>query len=78
MIDTIIGIAGAFLLLLSFTLNQFHVWKDTDFVYDLANFFGSTFLVIYGILIQGYPFVILNGVWSIVSLRDLIIDIKKR
>jgi len=78
MLDTIIGITGAFLLLLSFALNQFHVWKDTDLKYDLVNFFGSALLVVYGILIHGYPFVVLNSAWAIVSLRGIIFHFKKR
>jgi lipid-A-disaccharide synthase-like uncharacterized protein len=78
MLDTIIGITGAFLLLLSFTLNQVHVWKDSDLTYDLVNLIGGTLLVIYGLFIHGYPFVVLNGMWAIVSLRDLILHFKKR
>ena len=76
--ELIIGIVGAGIILLCFILNQFHVWKDTDIKYDLLNFVGSTLLVVYGILIAGYPFVALNGVWAVVSLRDVIIDLRKK
>ena len=76
--ETIIGILGAAIILLCFILNQVHVWKDTDFKYDLMNFIGSVLLVVYGLMIHGYPFVALNGVWAIVSLRDIILDIKKK
>lgn len=75
---TLIGIAGAFMLLLSFIMNQAHIWKDTNLIYDLVNFFGSSLLVVYGLLIHGYPFVALNGVWAVVSLRDVFIDLRKK
>jgi hypothetical protein len=76
--ETIIGILGAAIILLCFILNQTHVWKDTDLKYDLLNFIGSALLVVYGLMIHGYPFVVLNGVWAIFSLRDIISDIKKK
>lgn len=78
MFETIIGILGAAIILLCFILNQSHVWKDTDFKYDLLNFIGSGLLVIYGLMIHGYPFVVLNSVWAIISLRDIILNIKKK
>jgi len=73
----IIGIFGAFLILLAFILNQIHVWKDKDLIYDLTNFLGAVLLVIYGVIIKGWPFAGLNSVWAIVSLRDVILDIKR-
>ncbi|MDO8505278.1 MAG: hypothetical protein Q7S48_01720 [bacterium] len=79
MIDfkTIIGIAGAGLVLLAFVLNQFHFWKDDEFRYDFINFVGGTFLVTYALLLKSYPFAVLNGVWALVSLRDTIRDLRK-
>lgn len=74
----IIGIVGAFLILLAFILNQIHIWKDTGLIYDITNFIGAVLLVIYGLIIKGWPFVILNSVWAIVSLRDVVLDIKKK
>jgi len=74
----IIGILGAFLILLAFILNQIHIWKDRDLIYDLTNFLGAVLLAIYGVIINGWPFVILNSVWAIVSLRDVVLDIKKK
>jgi len=72
----IIGILGAFLILLAFVLNQIHVWRDDSLVYDLVNFLGAALLVVYGVIIKGWPFAVLNTVWAIVSLRDVILDIK--
>jgi O-antigen ligase len=74
----LVGIIGALLILLAFILNQIHIWKDRDLIYDLTNFLGAVLLAIYGVIINGWPFVILNSVWAIVSLRDVVLDIKKK
>jgi len=77
MLTTILGIVGAFLVLLAFVLEQFHVWKNEDLSYDFCNLIGSGLLVAYGLIIKGYPFVILNSVWALVSLRDVFKDLGK-
>jgi hypothetical protein len=74
---TIIGASGAFLILVAFLLNQTHKWKDTYFIYDFTNLVGSGLLVAYAILLNSIPFLILNGVWAMVSLRDVITDINR-
>ena len=75
--ETLVGIAGAGLVLLAFCLNQFHLWKDDELRYDFVNFLGGTLLVIYALLLRAYPFAVLNGVWALVSLRDTIRDLRK-
>ena len=77
MINLIIGLVGMSLILLAFILNQSHKWKDTDLKYDIVNSIGSLLLVIYSILISSWPFLILNAVWMIVSVRDVFLDLKK-
>lgn len=78
MIILTIGFVGAFLILIAFILNQMKKWDDGDFKYDFVNCIGSLLLVIYGVLGKAWPFVLLNGVWFLVSLRDSIMDLKKR
>lgn len=70
-------IFGSFLLLLSFFMEQTHRWKESDITYDTVNFFGAVLLVIYAYSGDAYPFVILNSVWAIISLRDIIHYLKK-
>ena len=77
MTTLIIGFIGAFLILIAFILNQIKKWDQNTFKYDLTNCIGSLFLVIYGVLGKAWPFVILNGVWFLVSLRDSIKDLKR-
>lgn len=75
---TTIGIIGATLILLSFLLEQTNVWKNSDLVYDFVNFIGATILIVYGVLIVAYPFVVLNCVWALFSLKDVILDLKRK
>ncbi|HRY36339.1 MAG TPA: hypothetical protein P5230_00450 [Candidatus Magasanikbacteria bacterium] len=78
MLITTIGIIGAGLVLLAFLMNQMKKWKNDSLIYDLVNFLGAGVLIVYGLMIKGYPFVILNTVWALVSLRDIFIDLKKK
>lgn len=75
---TILGIVGAGLVLLAFILEQYHVWKDDDLSYDFCNLAGASLLIVYGLIIKGYPFVILNSVWALVSLKDVVKDLSKK
>ena len=73
-----LGIAGASLTLFAFFMEQAHRWKDESVVYDGCNFFGAALLVIYSYLLGSYPFLVLNGVWALISLRDLVRDLRGR
>lgn len=78
MIDPIyIGSVGAGLILVAFVLGQMHVWKDTYLVYDLLNAVGSILLIIYAVIGYSWPFVVLNVVWAVVSLKDVYSDLKR-
>ncbi len=71
---TFIGISGASIILVFFLLNQFHKIDRDSIWYDIGNFIGSGLLVIYAYLISSIPFLILNAVWAIASLRDVFSD----
>ncbi len=75
---TLIGIVGAFLILVAFILNQIHKWDEDDLIYDFINFAGSLFLIIYSVLLKSFPFIILNFVWGLFSLKDIIIELFKK
>ena len=72
-----IGTLGALFILIAFSMNQLKKWKDDYLIYDLANLIGSGLLVTYAIILKSYPFLILNGIWALVSLRDVLGDIKR-
>ena len=74
---TLLGVIGMALILLAFFMNQTHRWKDDDLIYDLTNLAGGILLVVYAVYLNSWPFFILNGVWSLVSARDVYLDLRK-
>lgn len=67
-----IGIAGATLILIAFYFNQTRKWSADDLVFDSVNFAGSLLMVIYSVLLESIPFLILNAIWALVSLKDIL------
>lgn len=72
-----IGTLGALIILIAFILNQVKKWKDDYLIYDIFNLIGSILLIIYAVILSSYPFLILNSVWAALSLRDVIVDLKR-
>lgn len=71
----ILGIIGMICILVGFLLTQLHIWTQDQIRYDIVNFIGSALLVIYALEARAWPFVILNGVWALYSLKDVIADL---
>ncbi|KKW47865.1 MAG: hypothetical protein UY99_C0021G0006 [Parcubacteria group bacterium GW2011_GWA1_59_11] len=69
---TALGFTGAFLILLAFIMNQLKFLGREDFAYDALNAVGGMILVGYALIIGSYPFLLLNGVWALISLRDVV------
>jgi nicotinamide riboside transporter PnuC len=67
-----IGIIGATIILVLFLLNQFNKLKNNNIWYDGGNFVGSVLLAIYAVLLNSTPFLILNFIWAVFSLRDVV------
>lgn len=74
---TLIGTLGASMILLAFVMNQLHKWKDDYLVYDLFNMLGGSIMVIYAMMLESWPFAILNIIWTALSLRDFIQDLQR-
>lgn len=72
-INLIVGTIGGLMILAPFLLNQFDVWSNDDWKYDFVNAIGSVFLVIYAVLLESPVFFVLNAIWAIVSIKDVII-----
>ena len=72
-----LGVLGATLILIAFLLDQVRIWRNTYFIYDFINFVGALFLLLYALDGQVWPFVVLNAVWSIVSLKDCLTDLRR-
>ncbi len=70
------GIAGMLCILAGFLLIQTHKVTADSLLYDILNFGGSALLVIYGVAGSAWPFVILNGVFMLYSLYDIVRDLQ--
>lgn len=75
---TLIGVFGASLILIAFILNQLGALDHDDKLYDGINLIGSGLLIWYAILLSSWPFLALNTVWFVVSLKDLVLEKPKR
>lgn len=76
-ITTLFGILGASIILVSFLLNQFGKWTTASLSYDVANVIGSGILIGYAYLLGSWPFLVLNIVWFLVSLKDVLNSFRK-
>ena len=78
MINEIIGFTGMTLILIAFLMNQLKKWKDDDLIYDLLNGLGGLGMVYYAYTLRSWPFLILNSIWALVSIRDVFLDLRKK
>jgi hypothetical protein len=74
-IALMIGIAGAALVLLAYILSEMKVWSEESLRFDIVNAAGSALLIAYALLLNSIPFMILNGAWLLLSVRDGVRDI---
>ena len=71
-ISDLIGFSGVAILLFAFYFNTIgHISKD-HIAYILMNLFGATIACLASLLINYWPFVILEGVWALVSFVALV------
>lgn len=67
----VVGILGSAIVLLAFIGNRLQWWTARDQLYVRLNALGSVILIGYSYWIDSYPFVILNVVWLLFSLKDI-------
>ena len=75
--NDIIGTIGVGLILLAYFLNIFSFIKKEGKLYFSLNIIGATLACYASLLIQYFPFVILEGTWVIVSIFGLLKVLKK-
>lgn len=74
--NDIIGTIGVSLILLAFMLNVFSVISSKSLLFLLLNLLGAGLACYASVLIRYTPFVILEGVWAVVSLVGLVKSVK--
>jgi hypothetical protein len=73
-----IGTIGVSLLLIAFALNLLK-WLKADSIFYLGlNTLGASISMISALMIPFWPFVVLEGVWGLVSVVGLLRAFKKR
>jgi hypothetical protein len=70
--DQIVQIAGSLLILAPFILVQLGRLRPTAVLYILFNLVGSSILAVLAALGRQWGFLLLEGVWALVSLLGLL------
>lgn len=66
-----IGFIGVFQILLAYILNVAGTIKSKDLVFILLNLIGAGMACVASVLMNYIPFIILEGVWTLVSFISL-------
>ncbi len=78
MYNDIIGTLGVGLILLAYFLNITKLIRHDDKLYFVMNIIGAALACYASLLINYWPFVILEGTWALVSLYGLMKVMKIR
>ena len=73
----IIGTIGVSLILIAYFLNIFSLIKKDGMLFFTLNIFGGGIACFSSYLISFWPFVVLEGTWSLISIVALLKSIKK-
>ncbi|MBP9503359.1 MAG: hypothetical protein KBF17_14455 [Candidatus Promineofilum sp.] len=73
-----ISIAGALLILIPFSANQFGRLASSTLAYQLLNLLGSGTLAVVAVFERQYGFILLEGIWALVSLWGLVSMLRVR
>lgn len=73
----LLGFIGVSLILIAYFLNLNNKLKADDIIYIILNLIGAMLACLASVLMVYYPFVLLEGTWTLVSLVALIKYFKK-
>lgn len=72
-----IGFIGVFQILLAYFLNSIGKISNKHLMFILLNLIGAIMACLASVLLNYWPFIILEGIWAMVSLYALL-NYKKR
>ena len=67
-----IGFLGVLKILLAYVLNVIGKISNNSLIFIILNFIGASMACLASILLNYWPFIILEAVWALVSLYSLI------
>lgn len=72
-----IGFVGVFQILLAYILNVRNIVTKKDLSFILLNLIGASLACLASVLMNYWPFILLEGIWAFVSLLSLFSYFKK-
>jgi hypothetical protein len=67
----LVSLLGALTILLAYAANQFGRLRTTSFAYSVSNALGAGILTVVAAVEEQWGFLLLEGVWTLVSLAAL-------
>lgn len=74
----VISVLGALAILLAYAANQLRLLGPANLSYALLNFVGSVVLAIIAVIEVQWGFLLLEGVWALVSLWGIYAILRSR
>ena len=68
----VVSVFGALAILAAYAANQLRLIGPSNLSYSAMNFIGSTVLTVIAVLEVQWGFILLEGVWAILSLWGMI------
>ena len=74
----ILGTIGVSMILVGFSLNLFGLMQRRSYKYVVLNLVGGALACTASILIEFFPFIILEGTWTVVAVVGLVNLLRSR